>query len=331
MLSQTGGTLGAITDLGNYTDAKHYRLPEPAGARVVYNLLTLAAGGTPSSAGVHVVPSVQRHVSSASRRHRGRARPRGPDARPGRDVGARRVHVSSAAAIARRCSRRWPRGSASIITAAAPFAAPPSGWCSWYCFGPKVTAQAGARQPRRDRARHPRPSLHPDRRWLSAGDGRLARDRQRVRRRGADGARSRSASAASSPRSGWRRSSPKQDSQSVQAASRLVRQGRRRPAAARRSRHVRRLAARSVVRARRHASRGAGASRARVHDDARRVGLHVFQARRQLLGRDSRRSLPRSARDAHRGVSARHGGGAARQRATRSSSAAIIRSGRRSA
>ena len=44
MLSQTGGTVGAITDLGNYTDAKHYRMPEPAGARVVYNLLTLAAG-----------------------------------------------------------------------------------------------------------------------------------------------------------------------------------------------------------------------------------------------------------------------------------------------
>ena len=46
MLSQTGGTVGAITDLGNYTDAKHYRLPEPEGARVVHNLLTFAAGGS---------------------------------------------------------------------------------------------------------------------------------------------------------------------------------------------------------------------------------------------------------------------------------------------
>src|SRR5688572_19326660 len=46
MLSQSGGTVGAITDLGNYTDARHYRLPEPEGARVVHNLLTLAAGGS---------------------------------------------------------------------------------------------------------------------------------------------------------------------------------------------------------------------------------------------------------------------------------------------
>ncbi|MGH9386507.1 MAG: hypothetical protein ACRD2N_19720 [Vicinamibacterales bacterium] len=46
MLSQTGGTLGAITDLGNYTDVKHYRMPEPAGTRVVYNLLTVATAGT---------------------------------------------------------------------------------------------------------------------------------------------------------------------------------------------------------------------------------------------------------------------------------------------
>ena len=31
MLTQTGGTLGQPTDLGNYTDAKHYKLPAPEG------------------------------------------------------------------------------------------------------------------------------------------------------------------------------------------------------------------------------------------------------------------------------------------------------------
>ena len=30
MLTQTGGTLGQPLDLGNYTDPKHYRLPEPS-------------------------------------------------------------------------------------------------------------------------------------------------------------------------------------------------------------------------------------------------------------------------------------------------------------
>src|SRR5256885_9928749 len=33
MLSQTGGTLGQPTDLGNYTDAKHYKLPAPPNAK----------------------------------------------------------------------------------------------------------------------------------------------------------------------------------------------------------------------------------------------------------------------------------------------------------
>ena len=33
MLSQTGGTLGQPLDLGGYTDAQHYRLPQPDGGR----------------------------------------------------------------------------------------------------------------------------------------------------------------------------------------------------------------------------------------------------------------------------------------------------------
>ncbi|HSC29329.1 MAG TPA: hypothetical protein VLD67_18780, partial [Vicinamibacterales bacterium] len=44
MLTQTGGTIGRPLDLGNYTDPKHYRLPEPAGSRVVYGVLTLSDG-----------------------------------------------------------------------------------------------------------------------------------------------------------------------------------------------------------------------------------------------------------------------------------------------
>ena len=42
MLSQTGGTLGQPEDLGNYTDAKHYKLPAPAGTKACYGLMTLA-------------------------------------------------------------------------------------------------------------------------------------------------------------------------------------------------------------------------------------------------------------------------------------------------
>ena len=41
LLSQTGGTLSDPKDLGFYTDRGHYKLPEPLGYRVVYNLLNL--------------------------------------------------------------------------------------------------------------------------------------------------------------------------------------------------------------------------------------------------------------------------------------------------
>src|ERR1700750_190312 len=40
MLSQTGGTLGGPADLGNYTDAKHYKLPAPANTKVFYGMMT---------------------------------------------------------------------------------------------------------------------------------------------------------------------------------------------------------------------------------------------------------------------------------------------------
>src|SRR6266571_5995511 len=41
MLTQTGGTLGQPADLGNYTDAKHYKIPAPAGARAFYGMMML--------------------------------------------------------------------------------------------------------------------------------------------------------------------------------------------------------------------------------------------------------------------------------------------------
>src|SRR4030095_5080794 len=43
MLSQTGGTLGQPADLGNYTDAKHYRMFAPSGARAFYGLMRLSS------------------------------------------------------------------------------------------------------------------------------------------------------------------------------------------------------------------------------------------------------------------------------------------------
>src|SRR5215813_8471683 len=42
MLSQTGGTLGQPNDLGNYTDAKHYKLPAPPDAKAFYGMMMLS-------------------------------------------------------------------------------------------------------------------------------------------------------------------------------------------------------------------------------------------------------------------------------------------------
>ena len=140
MLSQTGGTVGGIVDLGNYTDVKHYRMPEPAGMRVVYNLLTLAIAERPPGAGVYVVRAIQRAVPITA----GRASTSCSISKDARSIPASAGRLKSSrfspARIARRCS---PRSRRRLALHHKPlhFAAPPSGWCSWYCFGPKVTAK----------------------------------------------------------------------------------------------------------------------------------------------------------------------------------------------
>src|SRR5688572_24044913 len=42
MLSQTGGTLAAPADLGNYTDAKHYKMPALADSKAMYGMMMLS-------------------------------------------------------------------------------------------------------------------------------------------------------------------------------------------------------------------------------------------------------------------------------------------------
>src|SRR5499426_4327928 len=69
-----------------------------------------------------------------------------------------------------------------------------------------------------------------------------------------------------------------------------------------------------MVRARRHASGSAETSRDGLPNDAARMGLLIFQARRQLLGRAAWRSFSRSARNSYRSLSARDAGGSTRRR-----------------
>lgn len=139
MLSQTGGTLGAIADLGNYTDAGHYKMVEPAGARVVYNLLTLDG-----SARHHVLAftSCRRfsgHFALSPGTIRVTLDLEGLTLGPGERWPLEEFSVSSGTD-----REALLDGVASRLAAhhnPLSFRAPPSGWCSWYCFGPTVTAR----------------------------------------------------------------------------------------------------------------------------------------------------------------------------------------------
>ena len=142
MLSQTAGTLGAPEDLSQYTDAKHYKLPAPQGTRVYYGLLTLTSPDR-----------IARALAFTScRRFSGQIRTaaagiqvvvdtEGLEVSPGASVDLEEFRFSTASSVS---YGRLLDPIAERLQSNHPplrFAAPPTGWCSWYCFGPKVTAQ----------------------------------------------------------------------------------------------------------------------------------------------------------------------------------------------
>jgi alpha-galactosidase len=139
MLSQTGGTLGAIADLGNYTDVKHYRMPEPAGTRVVYNLLTLTTGA-----------NNQVLAFTSCRRFSGQFRVLPASIDAVLDLEGQSLHPGESWQLEEFSLRDGSDREALLASVAArlgehhkplAFPTPPSGWCSWYCFGPNVTAK----------------------------------------------------------------------------------------------------------------------------------------------------------------------------------------------
>jgi alpha-galactosidase len=140
MLSQTAGTLARPSDLGRYTDRRHYRIPQPSDATTAYGVITLSP-----PAGGHILLAF-----ASSRRFVGRfyIRERRIDVvvdtenltiAPGESwdleeflfaSGPRRPDLLATLAariVTNHPPLRWRR--------------PPTGWCSWYCFGPRVTAR----------------------------------------------------------------------------------------------------------------------------------------------------------------------------------------------
>jgi alpha-galactosidase len=152
MLSQTGGTVAAPVDFSQYTDAQHYRLSALEGARAYYGLLTLTPPGDDTRvlaftscdrfSGRFELTAVQ-GGSPQGQRYKLRAvmdtegLELAPDERWNLeelllfDSGSDRSRLLSD--VARRLASHHPP-----LRRATP---PPTGWCSWYCFGPRVTAQ----------------------------------------------------------------------------------------------------------------------------------------------------------------------------------------------
>jgi alpha-galactosidase len=140
MLSQTAGTLAAPADLSQYTDVKHYKLPAPAGARAYYGLLTL----TPPGDHTRVL------AFTSCRRFSGQLRTTATSLQvvvdtENLDLGAGQAWDLEEFAFTTGSDRgklladvgdRLARNHPPLR-----FAAPPTGWCSWYCFGPTVTAK----------------------------------------------------------------------------------------------------------------------------------------------------------------------------------------------
>jgi alpha-galactosidase len=140
MLSQTGGTLGQPIDLGNYTDAKHYKLPAPSDAKAVYGMMMLS----PSASDNHLLAftSCRRFIGQFYLNHPSLKvviDTEGGELRPGEAW-----QLESFTYQTGNDREQLLDNLASQLVANHPplrFPSPPTGWCSWYCFGPRVTAQ----------------------------------------------------------------------------------------------------------------------------------------------------------------------------------------------
>ena len=137
-ISQMTGTLGQPEDVDPYTDRELYKLPEPAGFRTVYGMMsTTAPDGQCIVLGF---TSCRRFVGKFNvNRERLQVviQTEGLPLRAGESWNLEELVILSGKdrnellkQLAARICEHHPR---------LPFPALPTGWCSWYCYGPDVT------------------------------------------------------------------------------------------------------------------------------------------------------------------------------------------------
>ncbi|NSL90125.1 alpha-galactosidase [Chitinophaga sp. Mgbs1] len=140
MLTQTAGTLEKPVTLGNYTDAGHYKIPQPQGYLAVYNLLRLyPASDAQLLLGYTSSNRFAGRFYISTDTIKAAMDLENMELTPGKEFRLEELMVTSGKdgnelleKFAARIQHFHPRLE---------FKAPPAGWCSWYCFGPRVTAQ----------------------------------------------------------------------------------------------------------------------------------------------------------------------------------------------
>jgi alpha-galactosidase len=150
MLSQSAGTLSAPVDAGSYTDAGHYKMPAVAGKRTFYGLMTIDPRLSRDSED-HVLDSnpTWALAFTSCRRFSGLFRLNGTTSieivvdTEGLTIGAGESWdlEEYAHLMPRFGDLRDVADRLSVNHPPLKSASPPTGWCSWYCFGPRVTAR----------------------------------------------------------------------------------------------------------------------------------------------------------------------------------------------
>ena len=140
MLTQTGGTIGQPVDEGNYTDAKHYKIPAPLDTKVFYGLMTLTtAQGNTSLLGFTSCRRFMGQFYLRGFRLQVVVDTEGLEIKPGEKWELEEFTFRSGTDREQLLSELADRISENHKPLRP--ASPPTGWCSWYCFGSKVTAQ----------------------------------------------------------------------------------------------------------------------------------------------------------------------------------------------
>jgi len=140
MLAQVGGTLEKPEDWGSYPDRTHYKLDEPDGLRTAHGLLLLhLADDSHALFGFTSCRRFDGRISFDARRLLISIDCENRELAPGATWELEDFLVQNGTdrealleALCAEIQKNHPRRAG--------FEAPALGWCSWYCFGPKVTA-----------------------------------------------------------------------------------------------------------------------------------------------------------------------------------------------